>query len=253
MNQKDAAAYLNISADSLHRYTKKGRIPAKRNGREVEYNAADIERLKSELGFISPTPIITGKVDEPSTELALVPRVWPQPKTPEELKKRLLLTVRDCQEMTGWKQTTILNAILQGHLNARFFDGEWFVRPSDLEATVQNLFDEPLKLPSSFHARVVSAKGNEALAKNVVTFTRQHRAWTGTTTQLFGEINKIAAPEDRDSCDWPPNEISFGIRLSRAAPALAEKGIQLYRRRGHSSGRIIQLREDMQLSLLNAL
>lgn len=272
LSQEEAADYLSIKADTLRAYTRQGRISAKQvhssAGRRLEYRLADAERLKDELSGARGRDSVSEATIEPMDALEPVEaREWPQPPTPKPLKNRLLLTLADCEQMTGWNRRTLLAAIAAGTLNARLFQGDWCVRPSDLEATVQNLFNEPLHFPVNASRAGLSPKRSslkrssknpelspacQALARNIVSFVNTCGVWRGIATELLLELNAIVPLEDRNLDAWPRTPIALGVALSRTMPLLERNGIECYRALGHAQGRILHLRKQNQLALLYA-
>ncbi len=177
MDKKAAAELLGVSEKTVSRYVASGRlagcyVPGK-TGRQLDFDSSDVERLKDELTApIAATP----KPGQPepgqgSTALArLVPHGAQSDLTPfggrfngeidkeaaaryaavldaveahrrprAELSDKLLLTLPECQALTGLSRGVLRAAIDTGDLRAKVIGKAWRVKRSDLEAWVQAL------------------------------------------------------------------------------------------------------------------
>jgi excisionase family DNA binding protein len=166
MNKNDAAKYLGIGVRSLERYTSDGRIVAGkvkgRTGFVADYAPEDLERLKAELEAPPEAPPVpeleAAPVPPPSsaTSLARLPRqsraivstaavghsAAPPARerlAPSEAAHKLLLSLEECQTLTGLSRGVLRAAIDGGTLKGQRIGRGWKVKRSDLEKYVEGL------------------------------------------------------------------------------------------------------------------
>jgi putative DNA primase/helicase len=65
------------------------------------------------------------------------------------------------------------------------------------------------------------------------------RAWEGSPSQLFEQLNQAASETQRKLKSWPVSPAGLTNRVDRAAPLLRAQGIHVERRRAHSNRLII--------------
>jgi hypothetical protein len=242
MNRKEAAKFLEITERTLHRHTEAGRINAKRGGGKgarLEYDLADLERLKA---ILKPN-LIQGEVEEiapepePLIEDSTAIEVAPQPELPFEysrtsLKSRLLLNLTECSYLTGLEESLLVEAAENGELTAVFHGGAWRVQPEGLKVYITGLFKPVRSLPPSSHYQ--HAQEQEwltELAALVQTFldSAALTRWHGTATELLALLSAHASETMRDSRKWPSNATRLGILLNRAVPNLRAIGVEITR------------------------
>ncbi len=161
MNKNDAAKHLGIGVRSLERYTSDGRIVAGkakgRTGFVADYEPEDLDRLKAELEAppLPDSEAAPSPPPSPATVLARLPRqsraIVPHahsaaptlparhPLAPSEVAHKLLLSVEECQTLTGLSRPTLRAAIDAETLPARRIGRGWKVKRSDLDGYVEKL------------------------------------------------------------------------------------------------------------------
>jgi hypothetical protein len=77
----------------------------------------------------------------------------------------------------------------------------------------------------------------EALQENVLSaavleFAEKAKSWSGTPTELLGELSKHVSEPTKRSREWPTNAVALSRRLVPLQPALKEQGIALELSRG---------------------
>jgi hypothetical protein len=65
------------------------------------------------------------------------------------------------------------------------------------------------------------------------------KAWEGTPTQLFEQLNNHATESQRKFKSWPVSPTGLTNRIERAAPLLRGQGLHVERRRAHSARLIV--------------
>jgi hypothetical protein len=71
---------------------------------------------------------------------------------------------------------------------------------------------------------------DNALAITVLNFAKALPAnkWSGTSTQLLAQLNKIAPPQTiHRQSEWPQSPISLSKRLKLVAPMLQSQGVEI--------------------------
>jgi excisionase family DNA binding protein len=178
MNKTEAAHYLNIGVRSLERHTSDGRITAQKvkgkTGPALDYDAADLERLKAELEAPPPSPpspannalarvpatllpslhprransdlaalqgAFEGEVDKEATTrfAVLLDAIEAHRKPRVSLSDKLLLTLDDAQSLTSLSRATLKAAIHSGQLPARRIGRGWKITRKSLEEWVSKL------------------------------------------------------------------------------------------------------------------
>ncbi len=165
MKKQDAIKYLNVSGKTLERYVKKGRLRQREDKSEtgipiVVYDDAEIEVLKAELQVARvETDTATDTTD---TALATMPQegravaliaavvretleqaqeraTAPQKPGAADVAHKLLLSLEECQTLTGLSRGVLRAAIDAGDLKARRIGRGWKVKRNDLEEYVNGL------------------------------------------------------------------------------------------------------------------
>jgi excisionase family DNA binding protein len=177
MNKQEAAEYLGVSVRALERYVQQGRISVKyekgKTRSTASFDETELERFRDELNQVSVKPAIDSRqvlTDEPrqiSTQtlvtseslviqhdnigdigeittidkLASIIESLINEKQPSiAVGEKLLLTVAECQQLTGLSKEHFRDAISSGELPAKVIGKSWRVKRSDLEQYVSQLF-----------------------------------------------------------------------------------------------------------------
>ncbi len=165
MNKTDAAEFLGIGVRSLERYTGAGKVAAVKvkitTGFALDYEPGELARFKAVLEIekqeaLHPSPTSPPR---PPTGLAVRQRA-PLARVAARLANRpangyddafvaaaitqaiavkLLLTLPECQALTGLSRATLRAAIDAGELRAKQIGRAWRVKRSDLEGYVKKL------------------------------------------------------------------------------------------------------------------
>ena len=154
LSKQQAAEHLGISQRMLERYTQQGRVGVKyvkaTRGRQARYDLAEVNELKNQL---------QEPVHRPAIESSLA--VLPQSESEQVIttssdklveaflevkqndilvvEKKLLLTMKEAQVLTGLGRTTLKRAIDDGTLKARVIGGSWRIKPDDLKSYINKL------------------------------------------------------------------------------------------------------------------
>jgi excisionase family DNA binding protein len=177
MDKKTAAELLGVSEKTVSRYVASGRLSGQyirgKTGQQLDFDAADVERLKAELAAPTATIPKTGQPEagQDSTALArLVPHGTQTDLTPfggsfsAELDKaaaaryaavldaieahrkpyapladKFLLTVAECAALTGLSRAMLRAAIADDDLQASRIGRSLYVKRSELERFVESL------------------------------------------------------------------------------------------------------------------
>jgi excisionase family DNA binding protein len=162
LSKKEAAEHLGISQRALERYTQQGRVSVKyvkaTRGRQARYDLAEINELKRQLEEpvhrpavdtpLSIIPLPSESENEPVVSLApseeLVRAVVEASNSITQnnislIEKKLLLTLKDAQVMTGLGRATLRRAIGEGKLEAKRIGGSWRIKPDDLKRYIKEL------------------------------------------------------------------------------------------------------------------
>jgi excisionase family DNA binding protein len=182
MDKKTAAEILGVSEKTVSRYVASGRLAGcyvnGKTGRQLDFDSADVERLKDELtapiaatpkpgqdqpGQPEPgqgrtalarlvphgpqsdlTPLggrFNGEIDKEAAAryAAVLDAVEAHRKPRAELSDKLLLTLPECQALTGLSRGVLRAAIDAGDLKAKQIGRAWRVKRSDLEAWIEKL------------------------------------------------------------------------------------------------------------------
>ncbi len=160
MTKTEAAEFLGVSPRAVERYVAAGRLPAKyersKNGRMMVVEPADVERLKAELD----TPVERAAPIPDSRSLAIPGGTWrrnitagdllamlridgspaaPRPRPEAPVEAKLLLSLAECQALTGLSRGILRGAMETGGLQAKRIGRSWRVKRTDLDSYVEAL------------------------------------------------------------------------------------------------------------------
>ena len=166
MNKTEAAKYLDIGVRSLERYTSDGRVQAIRQrgktGMVLDYAPDELQRFQAELQAENdaaqstppPSPSVGGTGGEPLAKVAtkggaIVRRdelaelaatlAAVGKSSATEASHKLLLSLDECQTLTGLSRATLRSAIDDGALQARVIGRGFKIKRSDLDKYIGNL------------------------------------------------------------------------------------------------------------------
>jgi excisionase family DNA binding protein len=166
MNKSEAAKFLEIGVRSLERYTSDGRLRATKQrgktGMVLDYAPDELARFQAELqaeteAAQSTPPIAAssgGTGGEPLAKVAAKGGAMVRHSDLAELaatlakvgkssaaeaSHKLLLSLEECQTLTGLSRATLRSAIEDGALQARVIGRGWKVKRSELEEYVGKL------------------------------------------------------------------------------------------------------------------
>lgn len=172
MTKKEAAEYLGVTERTLERYTSQGRLGVRyekgKTHNVASYDVGELERFKAELEKPTHRPAVQrmdGLTPNPDSDMsALSPLSGPagfdmlekiiaatanstaqamltaseRPQEPQkgsqvQIADKLLLTLAECQQMTGLSRQTLRQAISEGNLKAKQAGRSWRIKRADLE------------------------------------------------------------------------------------------------------------------------
>lgn len=169
MNKTEAAEFLGIGVRSLERYTSAGKVQAQKQkvktGFALDYESAELQRFKTVLDTekqeqmegaptsppYSPEPHSAVLARRPATIATLAAKnpaslanvaandVLIAAMVTQAVAHKLVLTVPECQALTGFSRQIIRNAITDGGLSAKQIGKAWRVKRSDLETWIAKL------------------------------------------------------------------------------------------------------------------
>ncbi len=164
LSKKEAAEYLNCSTRAVERYTASGKLPcvyiAGKYGKETRYNQEDLDQFRNELDIPSYQP----EIIEPSTtrDTILPPDNSSLARVSEEgenlgdyeerfllalehlanrapVGDKILLTLRESQQLTGLSREFLRSAIKEEELKAQKLGRAWRIKRRDLDIYIDNL------------------------------------------------------------------------------------------------------------------
>ena len=166
MNKSDAAKFLSIGVRSLERYTSDGRLQATKQrgktGMVLDYAPDELARFLAELQAENeaaqstppPLPNAVGTGGEPLAKVAskggaivrhndlaeLAATLASVQKTSaSEAAHKLLLSLDECQTLTGLSRATLRAAITGGALKSRIIGRGFKVKRTDLDKYIGKL------------------------------------------------------------------------------------------------------------------
>ena len=167
MNKQEAADYLGVSTRAIERYTQKGKLSVKYEGGKTRpiavYDEEELSQLKEELNstsykpaIVESTPATTTPSDTPSAGLSelisqlkemtevissfkFLPQESSAQKTPPTvpIDKKLVLTLREVQALTGFSREGLRKAIKEGQLKGKIIGQGWKIKRSDLDDYIE--------------------------------------------------------------------------------------------------------------------
>lgn len=172
MDKKAAAAALGVSEKTVSRYAASGKLPQRyikgKTGRQLDFDQADVERLKEELdlpieGAVvaanQPSQAETGRegalstlappapVDAQIARLAQVVRAvidagQRETRQPDTLAiaSKMLLNLEDARALTGLSRQVIVAAIKAGELPSVTIGRGYKLRPADVQTWLDSMF-----------------------------------------------------------------------------------------------------------------
>jgi excisionase family DNA binding protein len=162
LSKKEAAEHLGISQRALERYTQQGRVSVKyvkaTRGRQARYDLVEINELRQQLEeplhrpavetSLSVVPLPPERENKQVINLApsdeLVRAVVEASNSINQnnislIEKKLLLTLKEAQMMTGLGKATLKKAMSEGKLKAKRIGGSWRIKPDDLKSYIREL------------------------------------------------------------------------------------------------------------------
>lgn len=146
MNKKDTSEILGVSTRLVEKYASEGRLGEVtyvrgKTGKQADYDREAVERLKQVLE--SPdTAIATKTPDARVVAASLIEAITSREESRSKsvrVSEKLLLTVKDCQLLTGLSEQTIRDAIRDETLKARVIGRGFKVKRSDLNDFISSL------------------------------------------------------------------------------------------------------------------
>jgi excisionase family DNA binding protein len=156
MNKQEAAQFLECSPRAVERYVQQGKISViyeKGKTRSVaRFDVFELENFKKQLqqklikpAIIEPRQTATlnttklVKIRNQADDIDDIVEVIA--KIAEKLiyKDKLLLTLKECQALTGLSRKTLITAIAKHQLIAKIIGKAWRIKKSDLENFINNL------------------------------------------------------------------------------------------------------------------
>lgn len=167
MNKQEAAQYLGVSPRQIERYTKENRIGVRfEKGRTKPtpvYDEGELKRFKDEIEkpvhrpavqrMESDSQALATRSDEPLSSLsqlsqfealgrmmeAMKPQAAPVSTVAQEAAVKVMLTLAECQILTGLSRATLKAAIDGGQLKSQQIGRAWRVKRSDLDKWIEAL------------------------------------------------------------------------------------------------------------------
>jgi excisionase family DNA binding protein len=166
MNKKEAAEFLGCSERAIERYVKAGKISCsyeKGKTRSVAvFDKSELERFKGEgeavrpafeviepelrqtttvdqsgLTILEDEPVGIVGIDDISKLSAMVELLLHNQQT--KPSEKLVLTLDDCSQLTGFSRGILREAIATNQLKAKIIGKSWRVRRADLEAYIDQV------------------------------------------------------------------------------------------------------------------
>jgi excisionase family DNA binding protein len=174
MTKTEAAKALGVSEKTVSRYLAAGRLPSRyvmgKTGKQLDFEAADVEKLKAELA--APVEVVTAprtsrdsttlaRLDSPSGAAqvealarlvrAVVDAGQGEPRQDAarvSIAEKMLLSLDEAAQLSGVSRGQLRAAIHSGQLSARIVGRGFKVQPSALKAWCDGLFVIEAKAPS---------------------------------------------------------------------------------------------------------
>ena len=168
MNKQEAADYLGVSTRAIERYTQKGKLSVSYEGGKTRpiavYDEQELSQLKEELGTTVHKPAVvdansltTTSLDNSPVGLSelifqlkqitemissfkenLLLEGDPQKITATvPIDKKLVLTLKEAQALTGFSRERLRKAIKEGQLKGKIVGNGWKIKRSDLDAYIE--------------------------------------------------------------------------------------------------------------------
>jgi hypothetical protein len=149
MNKKEASEFLGISIRQVEKYAHDGsfgeyKLIRGRTGKQADYDREAVEKLKQLLE--SPDKPVTALATKSTEARLFVASLFEAITTREEMRsasvrvsEKLLLTVKDCQLLTGLSEQVIRDSIRDVKLKARVIGRGFKVKRSDLNDFISGL------------------------------------------------------------------------------------------------------------------
>jgi excisionase family DNA binding protein len=169
MTKQEAADYLGISSRMLEKHVKDKKLGVRYEGQRAMFDDGEVESLKQRLDALRTSKAAVYSAPQPQPETgknllqagsAGLPTVLTNTRrrvpdiSPDDLSAalvnllqrptvpvadKLLLTLEDCQHMTGLSRDYLRKAIADGTLTAKQIGRGWKVKRSDLDAYIARL------------------------------------------------------------------------------------------------------------------
>lgn len=162
LSKKEAAEYLNVSTRAIERYTASGKLPCTYNqgkyGKEAQYSQEELDRFKGELAtptyqpeIIHPTTSIDTILPPDNVSLSEVSRggdsldyerllvALENFASNNLVVEKLLLSIKEAQQLTGLSREYLREAIKQEKLVAQKIGRGWKIKRKDLDLYIDNL------------------------------------------------------------------------------------------------------------------
>jgi excisionase family DNA binding protein len=149
MNKKETAEFLGISIRQVEKYASDGRfgeykLIRGRTGKQADYDREAVEKWKHLLE--SPDDPVTALTTKSTEARLFVASLFEAITSREEVRsasvrvsEKLLLTVKDCQLLTGLSEQTIRDSIRDAKLKARVIGRGLKVKRTDLDKFISKL------------------------------------------------------------------------------------------------------------------
>jgi hypothetical protein len=149
MNKKEAAEFLGISIRQVEKYAHDGKfgeykLIRGRTGKQADYDREAVEKLKHLLESRDEpvTSLATKSIEARLFVASLVEAMTSREESRSasvRVSEKLLLTVKDCQLLTGLSEQAIRDAIRDETLKARVIGRGYKVKRQDLNLFVDAL------------------------------------------------------------------------------------------------------------------
>jgi hypothetical protein len=149
MNKKETSEFLGISTRLVEKYASEGRfgkykLIRGRTGKQADYDREAVEKLKELLE--SPDEPVTALATKSTEARLFAASLFEAITSREEVRsasvrvsEKLLLTVKDCQLLTGLSEQAIRDSIRDAKLKARVIGRGFKVKRSDLNDFISSL------------------------------------------------------------------------------------------------------------------
>ena len=165
MNKTEAAEFLEIGVRSLERYTGAGKVQAQKvkvkTGFALDYKPEELTRFKAVLDAEKQEQAQPSPASPPTSPNALAVRksaplasiaasiatsggghvqeAFVAAMVTQAIAHKLVLTLAECQALTGFSRAFLRAAIADGGLEAKHIGRAWRVKRHDLEAWIGKL------------------------------------------------------------------------------------------------------------------